>query len=397
MNNVEENQYYEIEKRIYHDVNITTEIPEKFKKCIQTIPHRKKKQYSILKMVTVACAIISVSAGIVYAGATVSKKIFKQPQKTVGFYSDERAKEYAIAKQERESVISEEEAKKQAKELLIKYEHEDEEIQSAELINSSEDYGLVWFLKTNKDDTISINAKDTRCFSVEFRSVEDKKVEPIKISDEEAKEQAKKLCEKYGYDLSDYTHVRVKATRYNFEDLKDERCIRLYVDFLKTYDGLICPYGAIRIGFVPKTNEICSFTVGYSKYEDNPIEITEEQAKNIALEEEQKIKTKYDIKDIKIELNIVGTNGIAYFRTKDYEHFYNQLRGTYLVEDIISYRVEKHIRKAYVVTLRYDIPEPDGEYNEFEYEYFSYFVDATTGEIIGGDIDFESTKELLYE
>ena len=61
-------------------------------------------------------------------------------------------------------------------------------------------------------------------------------------------------------------------------------------------------------------------------------------------------------------------------------NFEEQEDGTYQVKDnAVFYKVEDRVRKVWEVTITYD-------HYEFDYpERYVYFVDATTGEIIGGD------------
>lgn len=383
-----------LDKKLYHDLKLEIETPIKYEVAIKEAFNKRKRHYSFAKMAMTACATLIIGTGIVYAGATISNQIWKKPEEVVGFYSDEKEKEYAITQKEKDSVMSEKDARNKAQEMLEKFGHKDEKIKVAELSNNSMDYDLLWYLKTNQDTTILFDANNQNTFSLNFDSVINKDIVAFKISEKEAENTARKLCEKYGYDLSEYTHVRTKASRRNIDDLKNGSCI-WFVDFFKKYDGIISPKEVIHIGFVPGTNEIYLFSVVDSKYENNPVEITEKQAKDIILEKEQKINTKYPIKDINAELAIVEMNGIAYLRETNYEQYYMQKYESYPSEDFLMYRTEKHIRKAYVLTITYNVPKSESQFTDFE--YFSYFVDATTGEIIGGYDNYKDLKKLLYE
>ena len=67
-------------------------------------------------------------------------------------------------------------------------------------------------------------------------------------------------------------------------------------------------------------------------------------------------------------------------------------------ENVVEYRTDRRIRKVWAVTVNYDIQEKDIHSKNFVScdEHYTYFIDATTGEIVGGDNDFETTKDLLY-
>src|SRR5699024_1704978 len=120
-----------------------------------------------------------------------------------------------------------------------------------------------------------------------------------------------------------------------------------YIDFYKEYNGIINPYERISVGYVPEINEIYYFVVCDSKYENNSLEITEEQAKQIALEAEQKIDTGYKIKSVKTKLDIDRMNGDAYLRTTDYEQYCKQSTIEYPSKNYVEYRTEKSVRKVW--------------------------------------------------
>ena len=161
-----------------------------------------------------------------------------------------------------------------------------------------------------------------------------------------------------------------------------------YVDFYKEYDGLVDNYNKISIAFIPEINEIYYFIVSDENYENNPVEINEEQAKETALKEEKKTNLKYEVKDTSAELSIVSMNGEAYARTYNYKQFCEQ-RNTidYPDNKYIEYRTDRHIRKAWKITIEYSISKSEMSDKSFNIQDlgYTYYVDATTGEIIGGE------------
>jgi len=82
-------------------------------------------------------------------------------------------------------------------------------------------------------------------------------------------------------------------------------------------------------------------------------------------------------------------------RASDYEQYYKQGNANYPTEKIIEYRVDRHIRRAWVVTINYMNTESDSI--DLKNNCFSYFIDATTGEIIGGDDNYNITRKLILE
>ena len=96
---------------------------------------------------------------------------------------------------------------------------------------------------------------------------------------------------------------------------------------------------------------------------------------------------RYKIQDISLKLDIVLMNGDAYLRTKDYELYCKQQMTEYPDEDYIEYRTENRVRKAWRTTVLYDISDLElvnDESSKLYNKYYTYYIDATTGEIIGG-------------
>lgn len=113
-------------------------------------------------------------------------------------------------------------------------------------------------------------------------------------------------------------------------------------DFQKEYDGVYNKYEAVKVFFTPETKEIAALSVFDTPYEDSEeINITSEEAKNKATED---LELNSEIVDS--ELTIVQGN-----------EYFNEETDT-------------DLHKAWVLSTKE---------NEF------VFVDASTGNIIGGD------------
>ena len=368
----------EIEEKLYHDLNLETNIPSKCEVIIKEGLNKKKKHYSLIKILTTACASLLITAGMVYASTTIIEKIWKQPEKVVGFYSEENTNE--ITEEEKASAMSEQEAIEKAKELLKKFGHEGEKIILAEF--EKNDNNLVWYIKTDNETSIRFDAKSGNKLNVFFYSTLNGNIDGYRTTEEKAEKTARDFCKKNGYDLSEYSCIEISS---NMES--EEESYIWYVDFYKEYDGFVNRYEQISIAFVPKINELYYFIVYEGEYENNKVEISEEQAKQIVLNEEEKIDTVYEIKNVTTNLDIVKMNGDAYFRVTDYKQYRKQQNVGSSNSEYVEYYTDGIIRKAWVVTIEYDMPRfgevNDNSYNPFDRRY-AYYVDATTGEIIGG-------------
>ena len=119
--------------------------------------------------------------------------------------------------------------------------------------------------------------------------------------------------------------------------------------------------------------------------DDNPIVIEEEEAKKIVLEAEQKIQSDYEIENIHVNLDIAQMNGDAYLRMEDYnlysKQYYGNIREDFKDEEYTRYRTDNPVRKVWMVTIECDEVSKNGEPID---KYYTYQVDATTGEITGG-------------
>ena len=410
MNEKEENMYGDIEKKIYHDISLKTEIPDKISKNIREgIKKKEKKNYSFARVAMTICATLLISAGIVYAGTAVYEKIWKEPEKIVSSIDEK------ITEKDLESIMTEEEARERAEGILERVGYEEGKIKSIELEKWDVDE-MVWHIETDNKISLSFDAKGGKNLRLSSKNIFDKDIDNYRTTKVEAEKTARELCKKYGYDLSEYSFVEISSNLVKGltnEPDEDEAYI-WYVDFYKEYDNLVNKYDNISIAFVPEINELFHFSVEEKKFEDNPVQITEEQAKEIALTEEQKTNIKYALKDTKVELGIVSMNGRAYERTTDYKQFCEKQREDYPDQKHTEYRTDSRIRKAWKVMIDYDIPVHDifneafinGDrevfpniYNE-EFNHsdfgFTYYVDATTGEIIGG-YDFNKQIGAIME
>ena len=78
-------------------------------------------------------------------------------------------------------------------------------------------------------------------------------------------------------------------------------------------------------------------------------------------------------------------NGFAYLRTNDYEQLHEQTSSSdYPYENWVFYRTESRVRRIWLVTIVYDIPDRFAKDFNPNDERISYFIDVTTGEVIGG-------------
>ena len=123
--------------------------------------------------------------------------------------------------------------------------------------------------------------------------------------------------------------------------------------FAKKYNGMINEGESVKFSFCPKTNEIVTLAINRTKYANNTVEISKDTATKIA----EKYLNKSTATDMDIDLEIVRPN-----------YFYNELNG----DESIYVKIGE-TRQAYVAKFNNESAS-------------TLYIDATTGEIIGGDM-----------
>lgn len=345
----------------------------------------KKTNKNIPKLVATFVITTIVTGGLVYAtGNAIYEKIWKQPE-TYEF-------SYEVTEKDKENAISEEEARKKAEEYLRKIGLEDE-ISGLGLMKSWRGNDVIWDIGFTKG-TMQMDSKGN-FQSLNIPSYNYKIPYNYGITREEARKTAKELLLKYNPNNNSDEYELVSLKR-NMEN--DEASYIWYADFYKKYGDLYNQYEKISIGWVPTINGLYSLSIENSKYENNEQKISKEDDIRIATEKDKQIETRYNIASTEAEIGIDKMNTDVVYREKnleDYEkgtiNFEPDENGTYKIkEDAEFYKVENRVRKVWEVTIYYD-------YYKYDYpERYVYYVDATTGEIIGGSI-WNSAKRQISQ
>lgn len=340
-----------------------------------------KKNSNIPKMVATIIITIGITTGMTYAGTAIYNRIWKQPERTVGFYDENNNP--ISTKEEKETTITKEEAEEKAREILKKFGHDNEKIQVVQLKNDIKNFELMWEIETQQKSYVWIDAKGRNKMMISFNNILDGDIKKYRSNKNEAEKTARELCEKYGYNMDKYNLIEVE---YNLNS--EEKSYIYSVKFYNEYEGIKNNYEEINISFIPQINKIYYFNVNNINFENNSIVVTEEEAKSISLNAEQKVKTNKNIKSIYTNLDIVQVNGDAYLRINDYNQYKEQSYSNYEKQNYVVYKTENITRKAWVVTVEYDVDENADTFDK----YYTYYIDSETGEIIGGNPYYYFTK-----
>ena len=337
-------------------------------------PMSKQK---VLKMVAMFIVIIGLLASVTYAGSVIYEKIFKEPEKIENYIE-----ELKVTKEDLEKVITKEEAINKAKEELKRYKIDLDvnKIESIELQKNPNYDEITYVIKLSKTDQFFIDARTgalNNFYVDEGLSLEE--LEKCTSTREDVLEQAKLKLKEYGYDENEYKISYV----YSNADNDENKSYYWYIWFSKEYDGVFNEYQSISMTFIPKINKVHSLSISNEPFENNEIKITMEQAIDIAKEKDKIINTEnYIQKGVDAKLDIVRVNPEVYLKENGLENG----NETVTLEDgtIYSYNTYKmngRVRKAYKVTISYE-NRPLGLTR-------TYYVDVTTGEVIGGEDIFD--------
>ena len=347
----------------------------KFEEEEHTMPKR-----NLLKMVATFVLTIGMTFGLVYAGNVVYEKIWKEPEA----YKISQE----ITEEEKAQCISETEAEEIAKAYLKKIGYTDESIGSIGLYKESLSQENVWSMGSELG-TIRIDANTGKLKSVSMPVREGSIPYNYGINREEARKVAYELLEKYKPigETGEYELVSLKRNAG-----KDEEAYIWYAEFYKKYGDLYNASERIRVGWIPTSNILYCLDIEQNSYENNEEKISKEEAIQIAKEKDEQIETTREIQGIKAEIRIKQMNEEVYLREKLKEDYGNIMLnmektedGIYRYkEDAVFYKTEERVRKVWCVVITYN-PEESGYLPAF-----TYYVDSTTGEIIGG-----STGDVL--
>ena len=344
----------------------------------------KKPKRNLAKLVATFILTIGTTAGLVYAGNAVYEKIWKEPtsyQITQGITEEEKAQ-----------CISEQEAEKIGNEYLKKVGFSDETIQNIVLEKDWKEQENNWYMNSQKASFV-IDGKTGNIKSATIPTRSYTIPENYGITRQEAKKVAYELLEKYKPENSQGTY-ELLSLKGNGNSEADSYI--WYAEFYKKYDDLINPAEKVFIGWIPTINSLYCLDIDNYAYENNEQVISKEEAMEIAKNKDKEINPDGQIKTIQAEIKIEQMNESVFLREKYGEEYesgkWNKEKvgeSVYKIkDDAVFYKTEERVRKVWRVVIEYDKSQTDNSLR-----YYAYYVDATTGEIIGGEIGSLLTYE----
>ena len=366
-----------------NDEQYVNEIFHKYSKIKNTKEEKLYKKNIIVspinssfRTITMILSWITLTGCVAYATNFVIDKVFKEPRITT--YQES----ISVNEEEKKELITEEQAKEFAeKELKDRFNKIPGDITKTELRKDYICYEPRWIICYNNQMSVELDALTGKIKSLTDFSIDDTKIAST-FNREESKKVAIELYNSLGYEGQNYELADFKSNV-----ISDDA--NLYTaDFSRKYNDINNPYQTIRITFIPEEKQIVTFNWFNYEFDNNEQIITKEQAIEIAKNKENELdSSNLKISNIDAKLEIVKMNGYVYSQENPINNIENETKisdSTKIVKfkdenDYEVYVIEPRTRFAWNVQIKYE--------SEFEM-IANYYVDTTTGEIIGG----ESTK-----
>lgn len=328
------------------------------------------KNNKIIRLMSMILIIGILTAGVVYASYTIYEKVWKDPER----YNIEE--EVVVTEEDKEKSLTKEEAIEKAKEITEKLGKNFGNVTNAEINKNLATNQMTWSIVTDNQIGVTIDSQTGKLFSVSDFGIDDTKI-PSTMSKDEVEKIANEIYINLGYKEGEY---KLKDLRKN---LITNDTNLWQADFCKEYDGLYNDFECVRITFVSEIKQLSIYTLFDYKTENNPVEIEKEEAIEIAKDKAKELgKDESRIKEIKTELKFEKVNSFIYTQenqktqqAKEQAIIENETQ-TQNINTGYGYKTQDLVRKVWRVDIEY--------YSDFA-EIDSYFVDCTTGEILGGD------------
>lgn len=346
----------------------------------EDIVMNKSKLNIIAKGIGIAACIALSMTGVVFASSKIIESIWKNPEKVNPTYE--------IIDEIRKKNITIDEAKEVAINKLEEVGFNSNIIKQEERKTYNNE-NIDYLFTTETEYEITIEGSTGQFFAIrnckEFKQDENKA-----YTLEEAKEIADKYFKQFGFDKDgfEFTKVQVDVGPDVKKGGEQTRGSRLEVRYNKKYDNQISSSQYVNIVLdTGLEDRFESIMTKNEPFENNEYIITKDEAVSKAKEYDKNI-TDMKIAETKAEKKIVKINDKAYSRMQNYKEFYEPMQNENFDNSKYNYyAVDEKLRNAWVVVLKYDEKYfTDDVVKRYSEGAFTYYVDATTGEIIGGEI-----------
>lgn len=301
--------------------------------------YRKINSNILLNKIATFLIIGIFTTGVVYAASNYIKNIWKNPKE----YNYNESKQ--VVQKDIDESMTENEAKQIGLKTLKEMNMEIGNIKNSYLNKEPSIDKIEWVIETDNDLEIRINAKNGELYSFSNNRLLNS-VNNSTLNEEAAIKVSKEIYDSLSY-----------KKNYEFSCISNLENGKWQADYCIKYGDIYNPYQCVRITFIAESKELVMLNVFDYDFENNPYEISEEEALAI-------VKNKYgeeNIKTISAKKDIQKMNTIIYQKENE------TTTGEYKIDNIV--------RNIWNVELK------EKKYGFVE----NYYIDATTGEIIGGN------------
>lgn len=368
----------DLDMKIKSAVKREVKKPLSFENAIKTAfinnNYKVKKNYPFLKVASIAACVIIGSTGIITASYIVHEKVWKEPTK---INENEEIKKVTanITTEEKEEYITEESAIEISKKLLIDLGYGDREIREVNLQRGyDEEYSTHYILRSD-DFLININPRTGEIEYFRDNSILYKDIKCDDVPQDEINKIAKDIYENTGIITENDGYKIVNTERKNI--VTGQHINDLWqVSFAKDYNNCDKDNVSTICFAVCNGKVVISSIKGKRKenFANNDTVISKEEAINIAINKEKEFSN-LEISKISAYSSIEKMNVFVYCLEKNTKNENGELK----VNDIA--------RNVWVVTIEHEKdnkPLIDNIETVKQLYNKSYYIDTTTGEIIGG-------------
>lgn len=373
---------YNFDDKIRNAMKQEIEKPLRYEYAIRNALNKnedKKISVFFIKVAAILMCVVTCCTGAMAVTYVVYEKVWKEP---VLVTEDEKNKEIEeikseITDDEKKDFISDNEAIEIAKSAISILEYDEKENIEAELVRGYDKEDKYHYLVHMDELLIEINPETRALEYIGDQSILNKDIKCDEVSEEFIKETANNIYEKLGIIKENDGYEMLRCKRQNV--LFGEHINDLWqVSYAKMYNGEYDEDTIFTICFAICDGNTVIYSIRGKRnthFEDNPVVISKEDAINIATNKEKEFSD-LEIISVNAILSIEKMNIFIYALENNIENN----NGEYKIDDMS--------RNVWKIEIKH---KKDNKPRSTELETVktmydkAYYIDATTGEIIGGN------------
>ena len=375
-----------LEKKFKEEV----EVPESFEKAIRQALYSERfekvcRKRKLIKNISIFCLLLICTSGCAIGGYIAYENVWREPKQYTYAEMENIIANDTVTEEKKDKIIEAESIKNNVNDILNELGYANQEIKKIELKEYKQE-GLeeVYYnIETSGDNenlNLRVNAENGNLLSLENNKILSKDVSEADVNKSDVEKLSNELFSKISQENDAYRLYSCNSEYTSYQgELKKVWVSRYY----KYYNDVINPYEELAFTFMNSVDglEISSIRNNISGvYENNPQVITEEEAIKIA-ESKEKELTDNEIVSISASIGIRKMNTYVY---KLENNIYNTNMNSELNNENL-YINEKLARNVWMVQIKHEEIEAKSNEEYLKEQNKVYYVDITTGEIIGGN------------